>query len=166
MMDIIIRKMETDDEIKGKAYVHWKSWHESYSGIVDPAYLKKLTLEQCEQIAYQWPENILVAKDRIQVVGFLGCGENRELAECGEIFALYVLPEYQNKGIGSRLMQSGMEKLKKYPERCLWVLEDNQNAIRFYKKFGFSPDGAKRQITALSAAAIRLRWDHTVSAEG
>ena len=63
-------------------------------------------------------------------------------------------------------MQSGMEKLKKYPERCLWVLEDNQNAIRFYKKFGFSPDGAKRQITALSATAIRLRWDHTVSAEG
>ena len=36
---ISIKKMETDDEIKGKAYVHWKSWHEAYPGIVSQNYL-------------------------------------------------------------------------------------------------------------------------------
>ena len=28
-MNIVIKKMETDAEIKGKAYVHWKSWQEN-----------------------------------------------------------------------------------------------------------------------------------------
>ena len=43
-MGIILKKMETDEEIKGKAYVHWKSWHEAYVGIVSQEYLNKLTL--------------------------------------------------------------------------------------------------------------------------
>ena len=28
-MGITFKKMETDDEIKGKAYVHWKLWQEA-----------------------------------------------------------------------------------------------------------------------------------------
>ncbi|SER31249.1 hypothetical protein SAMN04487884_10456 [Butyrivibrio fibrisolvens] len=28
-MGIMFTKMETDDEIKGKAYVHWKLWQEA-----------------------------------------------------------------------------------------------------------------------------------------
>ena len=45
-MNIVIKKMETDAEIKGKAYVHWKSWQEAYSGIVDQRYLDSLTLDK------------------------------------------------------------------------------------------------------------------------
>ena len=51
-MNIVIKKMETDAEIKGKAYVHWKSWQEAYSGIVDQRYLDSLTLDKCEKIAF------------------------------------------------------------------------------------------------------------------
>ena len=51
-MGIILKKMETDEEIKGKAYVHWKSWHEAYTGIVSQEYLDKLTLEKCEKMAF------------------------------------------------------------------------------------------------------------------
>ncbi len=40
-----IKKMESDEEIKGKAYVHWKSWQVAYKGIVDQNYLDSLTLE-------------------------------------------------------------------------------------------------------------------------
>ena len=66
-MSIIIKKMETDEEIKAKAYVHWKSWLEAYTGIVNQEYLDKLSLEKCEEIAYSWPDNIIVAKDGNQV---------------------------------------------------------------------------------------------------
>ena len=38
-MGIEIKKMESDEEIKGKAYVHWKSWQDAYKGIVDQSYL-------------------------------------------------------------------------------------------------------------------------------
>ena len=61
-MNIVIKKMESDDEIRGKAYVHWKSWQEAYSGIVDQRYLDSLTLEKCEKTAYRWPDDMIIAK--------------------------------------------------------------------------------------------------------
>ena len=36
-INIIIKRMETDEEIKGKAFVHFQSWQEAYSGIVKQA---------------------------------------------------------------------------------------------------------------------------------
>ena len=151
-----IRKMETDEEIRGKAYVHWKSWHETYTGLVDPAYLEKLTLEKCEQLAFQWPDHLLVAKEGERVIGFLGFGESRGTSACGEIFALYVLSEYQGLGIGSRLMQAGMDLLNAYPQKCLQVLKQNEKAIRFYQKYGFCPGKTVERSEALSADVIRM----------
>ena len=43
-MKFEIKKMETDDEIRGKAYVHWKSWHEAYPGLVDQGDLDAMTI--------------------------------------------------------------------------------------------------------------------------
>jgi len=51
-MSIVIQPMETDDEIRGKAYVHWRAWHEAYAGIVSREYLDGLTLEKCEKMAF------------------------------------------------------------------------------------------------------------------
>ena len=74
-MGIILKKMETDEEIKGKAYVHWKSWHEAYVGIVSQEYLDKLTLEKCEKMAFSWPDNTIVAKENGNVIGFVCYGD-------------------------------------------------------------------------------------------
>ena len=105
-----IKKMETDDEIRGKAYVHWKSWHEAYPGLVSDEYLEKLTLEKCEKMAYSWPDNLIVAKENGRVIGFVGYGDRGDEApDTGEIFALYVLSEYYGKGVGLRLIKAGLE---------------------------------------------------------
>ena len=56
-MDIIIKPMQTEEEIRGKAFVHWKSWQESYAGIVDAEYLSRMSVERCEESARRWPEN-------------------------------------------------------------------------------------------------------------
>ena len=45
-MNIIIKRMETDEEIKGKAFVHWKAWHEAYPDLVSQEYLDNLTYEK------------------------------------------------------------------------------------------------------------------------
>ena len=63
--------METDAEIKGKAYVHWKAWHEAYPGMVDQGYLDALTLETCEEKACRWRDNLLVGKTDDRVRGIL-----------------------------------------------------------------------------------------------
>ena len=44
--------METADEIRGRAYVRWRSWHKAYAGIVSREYLDGLTLEKCEKMAF------------------------------------------------------------------------------------------------------------------
>ncbi len=36
-MNIAIKTMSSDAEIKGKAYVHWKAWQEAYPGMVAQA---------------------------------------------------------------------------------------------------------------------------------
>ena len=142
-MNVTIKKMETDDEIKGKAYVHWKSWQEAYPGIVDQQYLDELTLEKCESIAYRWLDNIIIAKDGDAVVGFAGYGKyrNDELENTGEVFAIYILAEYYGRGVGYRLMQEALSQLADYPKIAVWVLKDNKRAINFYKRCGYRLDG-------------------------
>lgn len=155
-MNIIIKAMETEAEIRGKAYVHWKAWQEAYPGLVSPAYLEKLSLEKCEEIAFRRPENTLVAIDGERVLGFV-CYGGGDDPDTGEIFALYVLAAYYGTGLGRRLMDAGLERLRDCPEVRLWVLQGNARAIRFYEKCGFRPDGAEKELPALSAREIRMR---------
>ena len=82
-MCIIIKRMETDEEIKGKAYVHWKSWHETYSGFVSQEYLDKLTYKKCESMAFTWRDNLIVAMDGNTVIGFVGYGNRGESDQLG-----------------------------------------------------------------------------------
>ena len=145
-MDIIIKPMETEDEIRGKAYVHWKSWQESYAGIVDADYLSKLTLDGCEEKAFRWRDNLLVAKDGTRVVGFVGYGTARGEDGSGEVFALYVLREYQKRGIGYALMLRALDELRDCRVVVLWALKENKKALRFYERIGFEPDGAEKEI--------------------
>ena len=156
-MSIIIKKMETEDEIKGKAYVQWHSWHEAYLNLVSQEYLDRFTLKKCEEIAFKWPDNILVAKDADCVIGFVMYGDRGEEAPgIGEIFSLYLLSEYYGKGIGRQLMEAGLEQLKDYPEVCLWVLKENKRAIRFYQKCGFITDGEESVSPNTGATEIRM----------
>lgn len=157
-MGIEIKKMETDSEIRGKAFVHWQSWQEAYPGLVRQEYLDALTLEKCEQIAFNWPDQLLVAKDGDRVVGFAGYGHRDEdPADVGEVFALYVLKEYYGKDVGRRLMNAALEQLEgRYPEICLWTLKENKRAIRFYQKCGFYPDGKEKENRNIEATEIRM----------
>ena len=158
-MGIVIKRMETEEETRGKAYVHWQSWHEAYPGLVSPEYLEKLTLEKCEQMAFTWPRNTVIAVDDGRVVGFV-CWGNRgeESPETGEIIAIYILAEYYGTGLGRQLMEAGLEQLKEYPQVCLWVLKENRRAVRFYEKCGYRPDGEEKYLQSVDAAEIRMVW--------
>ncbi len=147
-MPFVYKKMESEEEILGKAYVHWKSWQETYPGLVSASYLEALTLEKCEGIARRWPDNILVAKEGDRVVGFAGYGTCRDgdLDNAGEIFALYVLGEVQRQGIGTELTRRALDLLADHPVVALWVLDGNEKAIRFYEKTGFRFDGAEQTL--------------------
>ena len=155
-MSVIIKKMETDEEIRGKARVACQAWHETYPGLISQDYLDTVTVEKCEKAAYDHPWNTFVAKDGERVVGFVFFGEDKEDRSVGEIFALYVLKEYYGTGLGCRLMDTALEQLKDYPVVRLWAVTGNARAIRFYEKCGFRPDGAEKYVDRLAAAGVRL----------
>lgn len=51
--------------------------------------------------------------------------------------SIYVLPECQGKGIGKKLLLRAEDELKKkWSEAILWVLNDNNAAVRFYEQCG------------------------------
>ena len=147
-MNLIIKPMESEAEIDGKGYVHYKSWHETYTGLIDADYMKGVTLEKCREMAHRWPGNIIVAKDGNQVIGFVSYGAYRDktLPEHGEVFAIYVLKEYHGRRFGYELMNAALERLSDYQKIAVWVLKGNDKAIRFYQRYGFRFDGAEAEL--------------------
>ena len=156
-MNIIIKRMETDEEIKGKAFVHFQSWQEAYSGIVKQAYLDERTIEKCEEMTLNTMDTTIIAKDGERVIGFVQYGTYNydDLEDAGEIIALYVLADYYGKGIGYRLMQEAMQYLSDYPQIALFVIKDNQRAIDFYTRYGFRFDG-QEGMTQIGATVARM----------
>lgn len=60
---------------------------------------------------------------------------------CGdEIEKLYVEPQFQNQGIGAKLLEFAIQKLH---VSYLWALEYNTRGIAFYKRNGFELTGEK-----------------------
>ena len=140
--------METQQEMEGKAQVHYQSWQETYQEQLSESYLRDMSYEKCLAIARRWPDHVLVAKDGDRVIGFTAYGNCRDagMDEYGEVMAIYLLAEYQKQGIGYRLMQSTLEHMPKHQKFVLWVLKGNQKAIGFYERFGFSFDGCEKNL--------------------
>ena len=58
---------------------------------------------------------------------------------------LYVLPDKQNRGYGSKLLQYAIKQCTDTP--TLWILENNTEAERLYRRMGFKKTGRKNAIT-------------------
>ena len=96
-------------DIPSVAKVHVQSWRESFKGIVPQSYLDKMS-EEKRKLAFEKAFTIkgykmFVAEDpKHGIVGFADCGESRynKLVE-GELYAIYLLKDFQRKGIGKLL---------------------------------------------------------------
>ena len=156
-MKIIIKTMETPEEIEGKSLVHWQTWREAYDNLLPAEYQETMTLDRCRFFSQKYPENTLIAMDGKKVVGFISYGNFRDEAiQAGEIIALYVLKDYYGKGVSKQLMHAAFAALDQFSEIYLWVLKDNKRAIAFYQKMGFTFDG-QEQILKLGKTVKELR---------
>ncbi|MGT2716213.1 GNAT family N-acetyltransferase [Streptococcus respiraculi] len=145
---LTITQMLTDDEKEGKAYVHWKAWTEAYSHLLPEHFCQEYTVERCRKWAFDYPNDVFVAKIEDKIVGFVCCAASlqEDLKGTGEIYAIYILEEYYGRQIGYRLMQFALEQLKDFPQVVLWVLDGNERAICFYERVGFRFDGATKIV--------------------
>jgi ribosomal protein S18 acetylase RimI-like enzyme len=87
-----------------------------------------------------------------EIVGFLTLGAGRDpdldVSRTGEIWGIYISPDYWRRGIGKRLAEEAARifKARGYEDAVLWVLEGNQQARQFYETMGFSLDGAFKNV--------------------
>jgi ribosomal protein S18 acetylase RimI-like enzyme len=146
---IIIRDMvEKDYERKG--FIHFRSWLETYKGLMDLRYLEKHSLERCINIAKKYPENTLVAEYKNEIVGFAAYNKSSDTdGNRGEVYALYVLKDYQKLGIGKALMVECIKRLATYEYVSVWVLHNNIQAIAWYENYGFTKDGKTKSVSVM-----------------
>ena len=156
-MKIIIKTMETPEEIEGKSLVHWQTWREAYDDLLPAEFQETMTIDRCRFFSQKYPENTLIAMDGKKVIGFISYGNFRDEAiRVGEIIALYVLKDYYGKGVSKQLMHAAFVALDQFSEIYLWVLKDNKRAIAFYQKMGFTFDGQEK-ILKLGKPVKELR---------
>jgi L-amino acid N-acyltransferase YncA len=107
----------------------------------------------------------LLAEADGSVVGFASFGACRDddvpPGAVGELMAIYIRPDMWGRGFGQALMKEALAQLrsKGSDEVVLWVIESNRRAIRFYRQFGFVPDGSVRvrEMYGTPTAVVRLR---------
>ena len=131
----------------GIARVHVDTWRTAYRDILPAGFLAALSYETRAQ---RWRDNLaqagpqqftLVAEDHAgEVVGFAGGGPERDGTPGyeGEIYAIYVWPQHQGRGIGRQLMAASARQLveRGFGAAMLWALEANARARAFYESLG------------------------------
>ena len=72
--------------------------------------------------------------------GYASYGRNRvpSLPFSGEIFEIYLAPEFQGLGFGKRLFKAARRDLAEhgYMSVLVWALADNDRALAFYERLG------------------------------
>ena len=152
MNKINIREANISDAA-GLARVSVDSWRSTYSGIIPQEFLVSLTYESRTR---RWEERLLdidgpgftfVVEDGFgNIIGYAGGlkGNSGNPVYTGEVGDIYVLKEYQDQGIGRRLMATIALRLKEYGHSSLlvWTFEDNPYRT-FYEVLGGQPAGEK-----------------------
>lgn len=101
-------------------------------------------IENLKKLIQNVPENKrrFVAKTGNEVVG--ACTAIKE-DNYNHLRTLYVLPEYQGRGIGTKLWQEAEKFFDPTKDTIVQVAEYTEGAINFYKKLGFVDTGKRIQ---------------------
>jgi len=160
-----IRKANLTD-VKGIAKVHVDSWRTTYANILPDEYLNNLSYESREQI---WMNNIpnggvYVAENKEgEIVGFSSGGKERSgkyRGFEGEIYAIYILKEYQGQGIGKALVMPILDEIIGMGLKSMLVLVLKDNSARhFYEALhGEEIDAIEVQIAGTKVSELVYGW--------
>jgi ribosomal protein S18 acetylase RimI-like enzyme len=87
--------------------------------------------------------------------------------QTGELYALYVAPDWWSAGVGRALLETVVAALRAagYRRAVLWTLTGNARARRFYEKAGFAADGTTNILAGLGGVEeLRYARDLLASA--
>ena len=128
------------------ARVHVASWRAAYVGIVPQAYLDALDESQFAERWHNWimtetSASICVVETNSGLCGFASAGPIRKPVSFydGELYAIYLLPDMQRRGIGRQLFVHMARELaaRKLNHILVWTLRQNPST-GFYERLGGS----------------------------
>ena len=130
-----------EEYVEEKGRAHYRAFVQTYQGKMPAPYLAQLTEEQFIRWTREKPGQTVLALVQGKVAGFLRYSQG----EAGtQIHALYLLEEYQGKGLGRKLMEHCLSLSPGRPVR-LFVLRENEKAQGFYRAMGFAPTGREQR---------------------
>jgi ribosomal protein S18 acetylase RimI-like enzyme len=137
-----VRRAEQGDA-EAITQVHDASWRYAYDGIIPPKELARIIARRGPRWwdrAIRRGTAILVIEVGGKVCGYATFGPNRarNLVQKGEVYEIYLLPEYQGIGLGTRLFLAARRELARFgfDSVVVWALADNEGACRFYRNAG------------------------------
>lgn len=158
------------EDAEAIARVHIRSWQQAYRDLLPDEFLLSLEATLDRRTGF-WRESIekgaavLVAEVGAELVGWIAFGPSRDDdAQPGvsaEIEALYVLAEHWSTGVGRGLWLAARQQLAEqgFESLTLWVLAQNQRAIRFYRHAGLAPDeNSRRSISRGGRTLEEIRY--------
>jgi GNAT superfamily N-acetyltransferase len=181
-MRMAIREMSESD-IEGVARVRIQGWRYAYPGMVPREVLDGLSAARFaaglrRALPDEPPGRVHLVADGegVGVVGWSHFGPYRPVEELGEgkpdegdgdgatswgeLYAIYVLPEFIGVGIGRALMRATLDGLADggHEGARLWVLRGNAPSRRFYERAGFAHDGAENVLDMEGEPVTEVRY--------
>jgi ribosomal protein S18 acetylase RimI-like enzyme len=141
-LSIDVRRAEPQDA-RAISEVHREAWNQAYAGLIPHRPLTNMLERRGEtwwRKAANGPATLLVLDVAGTVAGYATIGLNRARAlPCdGEIYEIYLRPEFQGIGLGRRLFGECRRLLKSLgcEGMVVWCLEDSEQAARFFRRHG------------------------------
>ncbi|MEA3318440.1 MAG: GNAT family N-acetyltransferase [Bacillota bacterium] len=140
---MIIRRAKVDDA-PGIANVHVDCWKTTYKGIIPNDFVNNLSYEKRTEL---WKKNIekahiyvvVAENNQGQIIGFADAWkrETNVVENSSDLTSIYLLEEYQGKGIGKKLLKELFLRFKQlgYEKIYVEVLEENKTRY-FYEYYG------------------------------
>ena len=137
-------------------------WQVTYAGILSLSTIRSVLEEELGTGDAMRP--FLVAVRGQEVLGYADCRVFGK-ARYADLTHLYVRPDFQGRGIGSRLLAASFAAVRDQGIETVrtMVAKANERAIRFYSKWGFS---VIREFVAFAGEQMVPVVEMSVSLDG
>jgi len=141
--------------------VHVQVWREAYAEHMPADYLERLDpVKSAERWRLRFemdePAGIVVVATGLdaEIVGFASAGPTRDedAPTEWELYAINVLAAHHGTGVADQLVDAVIAQRP----ATLWVVTDNTRAQAFYRRHGFSLEGASKVHEGAGALEIRM----------
>ncbi|AJY47698.1 GNAT family N-acetyltransferase [Martelella endophytica] len=161
-----VRAAETADAEK-IANVHWLTWQHAYAGIIPHRALQDMITRRNAawwRKAIEGDATLLVLEVHGEPVGYatVGLNRSRSLPQEGEIYEIYLLPQFQGVGFGRTLFNEARRLLASLGCKgtICWSIDALEQASLFFSAMGGKPMAfAEESVGGRMLAKVSFVWD-------